>query len=188
MLSCCPAILPVCKNAILSLVLWQLINFQLVNLSVVDLSGRSSRPTSLKMILCHSVWHNIVKTHQSKRYRNFKGFKYIQHGSVFVPPFEILDVSSKTCQFICIPLRFSPEILRIKANSYCINCLKTFMKRKAKSMLHLVQLAMRLIARLISADAWKLKLVHVCRWEDNQAAIATSSQLWWDVCYPGIKC
>ena len=145
MLSCCPAILPVCKNAILSLVLWQLINFQLVNLSVVDLSGRSSRSTSLKMILWHSVWQDIVKTHQSKRYRNFKGFKYIQHGSVFVPPFEILDVSYKTCQFICIPLRFSPEILRIKANSYCINCLKTFMKRKAKSMLHLVQLAMRLI-------------------------------------------
>ena len=79
MLSCCPAILPVCKNAILSLVLWQLINFQLVNLSVVDLSGRSSRPTSLKMILGHSVWH------QSKRYRNFKGFKYI-------PPLVLLHV------------------------------------------------------------------------------------------------
>ena len=79
MLSCCPAILPVCKNAILSLVLWQLINFQLVNLSVVDLSGRSSRPTSLKMILGHSVWH------QSKRYRNFKGFKYI-------PPLALLHV------------------------------------------------------------------------------------------------
>ena len=116
------------------------------------------------------------------------GLVLFQPFVLFVPPFEILNVSSKTCQFICIPLRFSPEILRIKANSYCINCSKTFMKRKAKSMLHLVQLAMRLIARLISADAWKLKLVHVCRWEDNQAAIATSSQLWWDVCYPGIKC
>ena len=135
---------------------------------------------------------HCVKTQQSKKYHNFKGFKYIQHGSVICSTFR-----DSWCIIQNLPIHlystkiFPSEkisILRVKANSYCINCLKTFMKRKAKSMLHLVQLAMRLIARLISADAWKLKLVHVCRWEDNQAAIATSSQLWWDVCYPGIKC
>ena len=94
--------------------------------------------SSLIMILWHSVRQDIAsyivsKHNKVKSITISKALSTFNMVPWFVPPFEIHLSSTKI--FPSAPIQ-KISILRFKANSYCIFCLKTFTKRKVRTMLH----------------------------------------------------
>ena len=94
------------------------IHFHIKRSSVTIMDG--DMILSLIMILWHSVRQDIASYIVSKhnKVKSITISKALSTFNVvpwFVPPFEILDVSYKTYQFICHPLRFSPVHLSKKS-------------------------------------------------------------------------
>ena len=123
------------------------IHFHIKRSSVTIMDG--DMILSLMMILWHSVRQDIAsyivsKHNKVKSITISKALSTFNMVPWFVPPFEILDVCiirnlpihlSSTKIFPSAPIQ-KISILRFKANSYCIFCLKTFTKRKVRTMLH----------------------------------------------------
>ena len=94
------------------------IQFHIKSSSVTIMDG--DMISSLIMILWHSVRQDIAsyivsKHNKVKSITISKALSTFNMVPWFVPPFEILDVSSETFQFICHPLTFSPVHLSKKS-------------------------------------------------------------------------